>query len=101
MEFLRKLVRIFRGAATAPVEKISVGIDPDEPIEVSPGKFVTANNLARGALGAEELDQQLIAQAAENPGLAKALEAFGWKDGKPQPGSVPVARQIANANWEE
>lgn len=74
----------------------TVGIGLDEPIEVSPGKFVTACALSKNATSPEEMDERLRTEAASNPELAKTLEAhFGWKDGKP--GAIPVVTQIADA----
>src|SRR5271166_4065966 len=63
---------------------VAVGIGIDEPIEVSPGKFVTAREMTKNAVSPEEFDERLRAEAAANPELAKVLEThFGWKGGKP------------------
>jgi|SRR5579872_2529560 len=73
-----------------------VGIGMDEPIEVSPGKFVTLRDTCKNAVSPEEMDERLRVEGVSNPELAKTLEThFGWKGGRP--GALPVVTQIEDA----
>jgi hypothetical protein len=63
-------------------KSVVTGIGMDEPIEVSPDKFVTAREMTMNAVSPEEFDERMHAEARENPELAKLLEKnFGWKPG--------------------
>ncbi len=81
--------------------KPRIGIGLDEPIEVSPGKFVTAREMTKNARTPEEFDEHIRNEAGKNPQLARTLEQhFGWKNGNLGT-AAPIITQILDGTSGE